>query len=181
MAPTPTGAGYWLVASDGGIFSFGDAKFYGSTGAIKLNKPITGMASTPSGAGYWLVASDGGIFSFGDAKFYGSTRAMKPNPPISGIAPTPPRAARRPTPLGRRHRQARLLPAGRGCGGVRQPGLRGRRVHRPRRPERRQRQRGDAIPPGTRSRHRPARPRVGVHRQRQPRRARPGRPAGAGP
>ena len=38
------GKGYWLVASDGGIFSFGDANFYGSTGAIKLNKPIVGMS-----------------------------------------------------------------------------------------------------------------------------------------
>ena len=27
MATTPTGAGYWLLGSDGGIFSFGDAKF----------------------------------------------------------------------------------------------------------------------------------------------------------
>ena len=31
MAATPDGDGYWLVASDGGIFSFGDAAFYGST------------------------------------------------------------------------------------------------------------------------------------------------------
>jgi hypothetical protein len=30
MAATPTGNGYWLVASDGGIFSFGDAHFHGS-------------------------------------------------------------------------------------------------------------------------------------------------------
>ena len=29
---TPSGAGYWMVGSDGGIFSFGDAKFHGSTG-----------------------------------------------------------------------------------------------------------------------------------------------------
>ena len=72
MAPTPTGDGYWLVASDGGIFTFGDAGFHGSTGNIALNKPIVGMAATPTGAGYWLVASDGGIFTFGDAGFYGS-------------------------------------------------------------------------------------------------------------
>ena len=25
MASTPDGAGYWLVAADGGIFAFGDA------------------------------------------------------------------------------------------------------------------------------------------------------------
>ena len=36
--------GYWLVASDGGIFSFGGAKFFGSTGAIALKKPIVSMA-----------------------------------------------------------------------------------------------------------------------------------------
>ena len=67
MAATPDGKGYWLVASDGGIFTFGDATFYGSTGAIRLNQPIVGMAATPDGGGYWLVASDGGIFTFGDA------------------------------------------------------------------------------------------------------------------
>ncbi|NNN13918.1 MAG: hypothetical protein HKL81_09260, partial [Acidimicrobiaceae bacterium] len=50
---TPDGLGYWLVASDGGIFSFGDAAYYGSTGAMTLNKPIVGMASTPDGKGYW--------------------------------------------------------------------------------------------------------------------------------
>ena len=72
MASTPDGKGYWLVAADGGIFTFGDAAFYGSTGNIKLNQPIVGMASTPDGKGYWLVAADGGIFTFGDATFYGS-------------------------------------------------------------------------------------------------------------
>ena len=72
MAATPSGHGYWLVASDGGIFAYGDAAFYGSTGAMHLNAPIVGMAATPTGGGYWLVASDGGIFSFGDAAFHGS-------------------------------------------------------------------------------------------------------------
>jgi hypothetical protein len=72
MAGTPSGGGYWLVAADGGIFSFGDAQFHGSTGSLTLNKPIVGMAGTPSGGGYWLVAADGGIFSFGDAQFYGT-------------------------------------------------------------------------------------------------------------
>jgi hypothetical protein len=89
MAATPTGHGYWLVASDGGIFSFGDAAFHGSTGSIHLNKPIVGMAATPTGHGYWLVASDGGIFSFGDAAFYGSTGSIHLNQPIVGMAATP--------------------------------------------------------------------------------------------
>jgi hypothetical protein len=72
MASTPDGHGYWLVASDGGIFTFGDAAFYGSTGAIRLNRPVIAMSATADGHGYWLVASDGGIFTFGDAAFYGS-------------------------------------------------------------------------------------------------------------
>ena len=73
MTATPDGDGYWLVAADGGIFSFGDAAFYGSTGNLSLTKPIVGMSSTIDGNGYWLVASDGGIFAYGDASFYGST------------------------------------------------------------------------------------------------------------
>ncbi len=31
MAATPDGGGYWLVASDGGVFAYGDAGFYGSS------------------------------------------------------------------------------------------------------------------------------------------------------
>ncbi|TAN30759.1 MAG: hypothetical protein EPN30_00795, partial [Actinomycetota bacterium] len=38
-------AGYWEVASDGGIFSFGDAVFYGSMGGHSLNQPIVGITS----------------------------------------------------------------------------------------------------------------------------------------
>ena len=49
MASTPDGEGYWLVASDGGIFAFGDAGFYGSTGGMPLNRPIVGMATDPDG------------------------------------------------------------------------------------------------------------------------------------
>lgn len=80
---------YWLVASDGGVFSFGRATFFGSTGAMRLNRPIVGMAPTPSARGYWLVASDGGVFTFGDAGYFGSTGAMRLNKPIVGMAPTP--------------------------------------------------------------------------------------------
>ncbi len=47
MAADPATGGYWLVAADGGIFSFGDAPFYGSTGNIVLNRPIVGMTATP--------------------------------------------------------------------------------------------------------------------------------------
>jgi peptidoglycan-N-acetylglucosamine deacetylase len=81
--------GYWLVASDGGIFSFGDARFYGSMGGQPLNEPVVGMAATPDGNGYWLVASDGGIFSFGDARFYGSMGGQPLTEPVVGMAADP--------------------------------------------------------------------------------------------
>jgi hypothetical protein len=88
LGPPPT-TGYRLVASDGGIFSYGIDRFLGSTGGQPLNQPIVGMAATPSGNGYWLVASDGGIFSYGDARFFGSTGGQHVNRPIVGMAPTP--------------------------------------------------------------------------------------------
>jgi len=85
---TSTGAGYWLVGSDGGVFCFGDARFHGSTGGRQLNRPIVDIARTP-GNGYWLVASDGGVFSFGDARFHGSTGGRQLLRPIVGMAATP--------------------------------------------------------------------------------------------
>ncbi|MCZ7527875.1 MAG: hypothetical protein M5U14_16750 [Acidimicrobiia bacterium] len=62
MAATPSGGGYWLVASDGGIFAFGDAAFHGSMGGTDLTgvgKLVVGVVSTRTGAGYWLVAARG--------------------------------------------------------------------------------------------------------------------------
>ena len=63
------GKGYWMVASDGGVFSFGDARYYGSMGGAHLNAPIVVLITLPTGTGYWLVAADGGVFAFGGARF----------------------------------------------------------------------------------------------------------------
>ena len=87
VAATRDQQGYWLVASDGGVFSYGDAAFYGSTGNVHLNRPIVGLTATRDQQGYWLVASDGGVFSFGDAAFYGST-ASDPGDPVERVVPT---------------------------------------------------------------------------------------------
>jgi hypothetical protein len=106
--PTPTPSpgsastgqhGYWLVGSDGGIFSFGAAQFHGSTGALHLQRPVVGITPTADDGGYWLVASDGGIFSLGDAGFYGSIPGLglapagssapkRLNAPIVGMVPS---------------------------------------------------------------------------------------------
>jgi hypothetical protein len=89
IASTATGRGYWLVAGDGGVFAYGDARFHGSMAGAHLNAPIVGIAATTTGNGYWLVASDGGIFSFGDASFRGSTGSIALKQPVVGMAATP--------------------------------------------------------------------------------------------
>ena len=83
MAATPTGRGYWLVASDGGIFNFGDATFHGSTGGIRLVAPIVAMVARSTGRGYLLAAADGGVFTFGDAQYAGSAAGSVVAPVVS--------------------------------------------------------------------------------------------------
>ncbi len=83
--PPPPTYGYWLVGSDGGIFTFGSANFYGSTGSIRLQRPVVGISPTADRGGYWLVASDGGVFAFGDAGFFGSIPGLGLNPAGSGL------------------------------------------------------------------------------------------------
>ena len=107
IASTSDGKGYWLVAGDGGVFSFGDASFLGSSGQMNPAlppggsnsfipaTPIVGMSPTPDGKGYWLATSTGAIYSFGDANYFGSTGQINPqdppgttnqvNPPINNV------------------------------------------------------------------------------------------------
>jgi hypothetical protein len=83
--PTPPGPnGYWLVGADGGIFSFGSALFHGSTGNLKLQRPVVGIAPTADNDGYWLVASDGGVFAL-NAGFFGSIPGLGLHPAGSGM------------------------------------------------------------------------------------------------
>lgn len=77
--------GYWLVGSDGGIFSFGGAQFYGSTGSLHLQRPVVGIVATADHGGYWLDASDGGVFAFGDTAFYGSIPGLGIHPAGTGV------------------------------------------------------------------------------------------------
>jgi len=88
IAATPSGHGYWIVASDGGVFAFGDAKFYGSMGSTTLNAPIVGITARPQGDGYWLTGSDGAIYSFGNASYYGGMNGQGLSTLIVGIAST---------------------------------------------------------------------------------------------
>jgi hypothetical protein len=44
MAATADGRGYWMVGSDGGVFSFGDAPFFGSLGGKGAHIKVIGIA-----------------------------------------------------------------------------------------------------------------------------------------
>ena len=89
MAGTPTGNGFSLAGADGGVYTFGDARFFGAMGGYPLTKPIVGIAATPTGAGYWEVGADGGIFAFGDARYYGSMGGYPLTSPIRSILASP--------------------------------------------------------------------------------------------
>src|SRR5260370_10581241 len=94
MAAPPTGHGYWLVASDGGLFGYGDAGFYGSAGGTHLAQPIVGMAATPTGHGYWLLASRRRPFRCRAPRLFRPAGRSAPRRPPACPAGPPPGPAR---------------------------------------------------------------------------------------
>ncbi len=91
MAAAPDGSGYWLVAADGGVFTFGDAGFYGSLPGqgVVAPSPVDAIAASPDGQGYWLVGRDGAVYSYGDANFLGSLVGTGLSAPIVGATAGP--------------------------------------------------------------------------------------------
>ena len=78
------GKGYWLASGDGAVFTYGDARYYGS--AVGMSRsPIVGIATTPDGKGYWLVSSDGTVLNFGDAGSFRSTGSVADNQAVVGM------------------------------------------------------------------------------------------------
>jgi len=86
--PVASNEGFWLLSKDGGVFSFGTAKYFGSIGHLGGARQAVSMAADPDGEGYWFVGPDGGIYAY-KAPFWGSTGNLKLTRPIVGMAPTP--------------------------------------------------------------------------------------------
>ena len=87
MAAAPDGSGYWLVASDGGIFAFGEA------GVRRARRPARSaprrspaIEPTPTGGGYWVFTDDGQVFNYGDAPFRGQVDGSLSRPVVGGAA-----------------------------------------------------------------------------------------------
>jgi hypothetical protein len=73
MVPSIDDGGYFMVASDGGVFAFGDAHFAGSCPGIEgCAGSAVAVMPDHSGNGYWLVTSTGNIYTFGDAPYFGA-------------------------------------------------------------------------------------------------------------
>jgi hypothetical protein len=66
IAASPDGHGYWLLARDGGIFSFG-VPFHGSVPDRQPYGQAVELRASESGAGYYVAGGDGAVFAFGDA------------------------------------------------------------------------------------------------------------------
>ena len=83
--PAPGASGYWLAASDGGLFSFG-VPFLGSAGG--QNQAIGAFGASPGGIGYQLASSSGTILPYG-AHPACTGSVSSPNRPIVGLATAP--------------------------------------------------------------------------------------------
>ena len=63
---TPDGFGYWLVGSDGSVYSFGDAQYFGSLPGLGVKaSDIVGLIPFSSGEGYELVSALEQVWKFG--------------------------------------------------------------------------------------------------------------------
>jgi hypothetical protein len=87
-AQTTAGGGYWMAGSDGGVFAFGSAHFYGSLAGEHLNAPISEIVPTSDDHGYWLVGRDGAVYPFGDAATKGSMSGKALAAPVVSAAVT---------------------------------------------------------------------------------------------
>ncbi len=88
-ASTDHGHGLLLAASDGGVFAYGSAAFFGSEAGAQDAAPIVGISTSPDVEGYWLVGANGGVHPFGAAVYYGDMSRTRLNQPVVGMSATP--------------------------------------------------------------------------------------------
>ena len=92
LAITPSGKGGWVLDSIGEVWTFGDAKSYGSPRSSTYGDAAD-LVPTTTGKGYTIVTSTGDTYSYGDATSYGhpsfSNKKLPGTRQATGIALTP--------------------------------------------------------------------------------------------
>ncbi len=87
------GGGYYLAASNGGLFNEGGAPWLGSLAADKQSpaSPVVAVCATADGGGYWVATAKGNVYNFGDATWHGSLAAEGgvPSAPVVAMVATP--------------------------------------------------------------------------------------------
>jgi hypothetical protein len=81
-----------MVASDGGVFTFGDAQFEGSCPGIGgCSGAAVAVVPDATGKGYWLFTANGDSYAFGDALNIGPSPPEAPGgqPPTTAATRTP--------------------------------------------------------------------------------------------
>ena len=87
MAVIVSTPGYRVATSNGSVYTFGAADFFGSKGASPPTSPVVASPATLDNQGYWLVTADGHTYNFGDAANVGNT-PVRPASPIVGATTT---------------------------------------------------------------------------------------------
>ncbi|HXW80464.1 MAG TPA: G1 family glutamic endopeptidase [Acidimicrobiales bacterium] len=68
ISSSANGNGYLLVARDGGVFAFGNARFAGSCASgAGCPAPVVTLVPDVTGKGYWLLLTNCEMLAFGDA------------------------------------------------------------------------------------------------------------------
>jgi hypothetical protein len=83
IATTRTGQGYWVLMADGGIYPFGDARYFGSPKRRGTKTRSVAIHPAPLDTGYWVLGLDGSVRAFGSATSMGA--AHGPDTPV-GLA-----------------------------------------------------------------------------------------------
>ncbi len=86
IAATASGKGYYLLAGDGSVYAFGNARFHGSKGGYRARGTPVAIASDDATGGYWIATSSGHVYAFGAPSLGSKTRHKAP---IVGIAAAP--------------------------------------------------------------------------------------------
>jgi arylsulfatase A-like enzyme len=80
-------SGYWMLGTDGTVYSFGDARHHGD---VKITSAeAVDLEPVPLGNGYWVLSSAGMIAARGDARHHGNATGLTAGERAVSLSRTP--------------------------------------------------------------------------------------------